>query len=284
MTHRFMQSRISVSLSFLSSSMYVGRGDDPDAQRDQPACTMAVLTPKYWTAFLIIAIFTLVLSQPGNAFVLGKNECSSDKSTNTGRPFPKLNRRWQATATEKLGVPSVIPAKRRAHGLALRPTSLKEDIAPATTTPPLLDPEAGPPSLTSQQDDEREKRESKLGLLVLFTVPMVWGTYVPVVRTMYEIDPPVPGFVFSACYFAVASLSTLALVAMKSGDNGNDGKEALAVESSTEISKEDTSTGLPVSILAGMELGTYLFLGNSLQVLGLKTVPSDRAGFLVQCT
>eukprot|EP00797_Seminavis_robusta_P019341 Sro292_g109560.2 (309) ;mRNA; r:9535-10461 len=36
--------------------------------------------------------------------------------------------------------------------------------------------------------------------------------------------------------------------------------------------------------MGGLELGLYLFVANCLQVLGLKTVPSDRAGFLVQLT
>jgi len=41
---------------------------------------------------------------------------------------------------------------------------------------------------------------------------------------------------------------------------------------------------IPLSIQGGIELGTYLFIGNSLQVIGLKTVPSDRAAFLLQLT
>ena len=37
-------------------------------------------------------------------------------------------------------------------------------------------------------------------------------------------------------------------------------------------------------LLGGLELGTYLFVGNALQVIGLRTVPSDRAAFLLQLT
>jgi drug/metabolite transporter (DMT)-like permease len=33
-----------------------------------------------------------------------------------------------------------------------------------------------------------------------------------------------------------------------------------------------------------LELGSYLFVGNALQVIGLQTVPSDRAAFLLQLT
>lgn len=109
------------------------------------------------------------------------------------------------------------------------------------------------------------------GLAVLLTVPLAWGTYVPVVRYLYEIQPAVPGFVFSACYYAVASLTTLSIVATQETRNEKE-----------EASSETTSSSFP--ILGGMELGTYLFLGNCFQVIGLKTVPADRAGFLVQLT
>lgn len=80
---------------------------------------------------------------------------------------------------------------------------------------------------------------------------------------MYEIDPPIPGFVFSTAYFAVAALSAFALLSLKTTD---------------EDDPDDW-----IALKAGLELGFYLFVGNSLQVLGLKSVPSDRAGFLVQC-
>ena len=113
--------------------------------------------------------------------------------------------------------------------------------------------------------------DEALGLLVLGTVPVVWGSYVPVVRALYEIDPPIPGFVFSTAYFAVASASAFTLLKIQ--------------ERNGDSTLTKASTGAEKSLspfLAGAELGLYLFLGNSLQVIGLKTVPSDRAGFLVQ--
>jgi drug/metabolite transporter (DMT)-like permease len=52
-----------------------------------------------------------------------------------------------------------------------------------------------------------------------------------------------------------------------------------------------TTTTTPTDIFAtasdiqgGMERGTYLFIGNALRVIGLKTVASDRAAFLLQLT
>lgn len=83
-------------------------------------------------------------------------------------------------------------------------------------------------------------------------------------RGLYEIDPPIPGFVFSTAYFAVASLSAFGLLSLRASNEVSDNQDGF------------------VALKAGLELGFYLFLGNSLQVLGLKSVPSDRAGFLVQ--
>ncbi|GAX26871.1 hypothetical protein FisN_9Lh160 [Fistulifera solaris] len=109
--------------------------------------------------------------------------------------------------------------------------------------------------------------EKQIGIFVLATVPVVWGTYVPVVKGLYEIDPPIPGFVFSTAYFAVAAVSAFGLLSFQPSNESS-------------LSSDDGW----VVLQAGLELGFYLFLGNSLQVLGLKTITSERAGFLVQLT
>jgi hypothetical protein len=112
--------------------------------------------------------------------------------------------------------------------------------------------------------------ERNLGILVLLSVPLAWGTFEPVVRYVYTIEPSVPGFVFSVGYYLVAalSLSALAGLSMLRNEQDSDGN--------------DKAESLPIR--GGIELGMYLFLGNGLQVLGLKTVPSDRAAFLLQLT
>ena len=113
------------------------------------------------------------------------------------------------------------------------------------------------------------------------------------VRYLYEIQPAVPGFVFSACYYAVASLTTLSIVAVQDRNYKNANAHDI-MESTDDDNSESTSESKlllpnntpssPFPIIGGMELGLYLFLGNCLQVVGLKTVPADRAGFLVQLT
>lgn len=90
---------------------------------------------------------------------------------------------------------------------------------------------------------------------VLVSVPVVWGTYAPVVRYVYELPVPPPGIVFSAGYYVVA-FATLAFAAK----------------------------GRPMAEAAGLELGGYLFLGNAAQVVGLQSTSADSAAFLIQLT
>ena len=128
----------------------------------------------------------------------------------------------------------------------------------------------------NQLDNGDDSTIPGLGLLVLCSVPLVWGTYVPIVRLLYEIDPPIPGFLFSVFYFLISSVTTVTLAQIL------DRREDTNITTSAivENSENDDRT----RALAGLELGSWLFLGNTLQLLGLKTVPSDRAGFLVQMT
>lgn len=95
------------------------------------------------------------------------------------------------------------------------------------------------------------------------------------VRYLYKIEPPVPGFVFSACYYTLAAATTLFL-ASRSQPSDSIGE--------IESSDNDFSVESVIPFKGGIELGLYLFVANCLQVIGLQTVESDRAGFLVQLT
>ena len=129
----------------------------------------------------------------------------------------------------------------------------------------------------SQNDDNTPTISDKtLGILVLLTVPLSWGTYTPVVKYLYEIQPPVPGFVFSACYYALAAVTTTSLALMQREPDDNSSLKQKPVNNSGKESDWP--------IQGGLELGSYLFVANCLQVVGLQTVASDRAGFLVQLT
>ncbi|KAL9186874.1 hypothetical protein ACHAXT_010594 [Thalassiosira profunda] len=121
-----------------------------------------------------------------------------------------------------------------------------------------------------------------LGILVLLTVPLAWGTYTPVVKYMYErLDPSMPGFVFSAGYYLVAAASLGILSSMQ-----NDPQNGTLQSGTMQTGEDAKEEGYDATITTrgGWELGSYLFVGNGLQVVGLQTVPADRAAFLVQLT
>jgi drug/metabolite transporter (DMT)-like permease len=86
------------------------------------------------------------------------------------------------------------------------------------------------------------------------------------------MDPSVPGFVFSAGYYLVAASVLSSLNWWSCRNEMNDGR--------VKYNGDETDS----SALGGIELGFYLFLGNIFQVIGLQTVPADRAAFLVQLT
>lgn len=132
----------------------------------------------------------------------------------------------------------------------------------------------------SLDQDDLSSYDKGLGLLVLLTVPLSWGTYAPIVKSIYEMEVPIPGLVFSAGYYLIAAI-TLSLLALSSSVHANEKSENCGnFISSTESSTQSSSSQL----LGGFELGSYLFIGNCLQVVGLKEVPADRAAFLVQLT
>jgi len=126
----------------------------------------------------------------------------------------------------------------------------------------------------SLKEDYKSSNERKVGLLVLLTVPLAWGTFEPAVRYVYAIKPAMPGLVFSAGYYLVAAVSLLLLTLVDT----NHPRGADSVEKSVQCE------GRTLPIRGGLELGSYLFFGNALQVIGLQTVPSDRAAFLLQLT
>jgi len=151
-------------------------------------------------------------------------------------------------------------------------------------------------------DEIKLDLDSGKALLVLATVPMAWGTFEPAVRLVYQYEPLMPPLVFSLVYYLTATsiLSLFGALRSTTTPSAVSGFEQnppvyspVAVTSSkNEVDDievpEDTGidffSGLPLSTRGGFELGTYLFIGNAFQVIGLKTVQSDRAAFLLQLT
>ncbi len=135
----------------------------------------------------------------------------------------------------------------------------------------------------NDNDKDVDPNENRAGLLVLFTVPMAWGTFEPAVRYVYDVQPDVPPFLFQFLYYLIATSSLAAISGasiLLSSSNKSDTEKENRVANTTQ----DELASKKSSIRGGFELGTYLFLGNAMQVVGLKTVASDRAAFLLQLT
>ena len=146
------------------------------------------------------------------------------------------------------------------------------------------------------------KHDRTIGILILLTVPLAWGTYAPVVKYMYNnMEPSMPGFIFSAGYYIDAALTLGVLSTLSAAADGRDSivvvddiggrVDTTNVEEEADdqldfLAKNDVSTEIndnddiisTITARGGLELGSYLFIGNGLQVVGLQTVPADRAG------
>jgi hypothetical protein len=169
-------------------------------------------------------------------------------------------------------------------------------------------------TIIANKNNTDETQKQQLGaILILLTVPAAWGTYAPAVKYIYDVapdgstQPSMPGLVFSAGYYCVAAL-TLGILSFWKDQQTEDAddimegssqrtrivQEERVEEKEIEVeyrvgkmhqhsqsnqsrtqSKEDENE---VSSRGGWELGSYLFIGNALQVAGLQTVPADRAG------
>lgn len=93
-------------------------------------------------------------------------------------------------------------------------------LSPAETGVPEVvqeRPTAGQLDPTGKEDDggsppSRKKLTERSGLLLLATVPLVWGTYGPSVKLMYQMGESPPGLLFNFACYAV-SVMTFAAVA-----------------------------------------------------------------------
>jgi len=203
-----------------------------------------------WTRKTIWSLLLVFLMMVGNLSPIRAFHSRSQRISPFNNPTNLLSRR--------------IPKKRIWNG----PTSC-EHFLPV-------------PRKASQVDDEMQNQdpntsERQSGILVLLTVPLAWGTFEPAVRYVYDIQPNVPPFVFQFVYYMIA---VGALAALATSGRWSD-------ESTTHLQRQYPSSESVPSLLwiqGGVELGTYLFLGNGMQVIGLKTIPSDRAAFLLQLT
>lgn len=90
------------------------------------------------------------------------------------------------------------------------PEIAPHDLDPDQTVTSGTNPQGSGSPATSTGSKEFSRRS---GLLLLATVPLVWGTYAPSVKYLYQAAEAVPGLVFNfGCY--LVSVLTFAVVAL----------------------------------------------------------------------
>lgn len=119
---------------------------------------------------------------------------------------------------------------------------------------------------------------------ILAIVPIVWGSYSPLVKGLYstaEVVAP-PPLIFNLMSYFVSSAALTAANYISSRSNLgklNASKPNLSSGSSTAISKRYS-----LEWRAGVELGLWLFLGSTVQISGIQLTTAIRAAILVQLT
>lgn len=128
---------------------------------------------------------------------------------------------------------------------------------------------------------------------ILFIVPCIWGSYTPLVKglftpTIVSIAPPI--ILFNLLSYLV-SFTTLSLVRADDNVTITQVETSLSDEIKTsntmKVRNLDDSTnanGTSLETIAGIELGLYLFMGSSMQVIGIQGTSVLHASILVQLT
>uniref|UniRef100_A0A0G4H494 EamA domain-containing protein n=1 Tax=Chromera velia CCMP2878 TaxID=1169474 RepID=A0A0G4H494_9ALVE len=172
----------------------------------------------------------------------------------------------------------------------LRPFTLQRASGGEENRGPEADKRETVSLFTPLLDSETKELTSLGSALLLSSVSLLWGTYTPIIKLLYNLPhPPPPMAVNFSAY--LASIFLL-LAARNLGSNGGADIETLQETSSDfhssakgredEVEDSDESS---VSLLpAGAELGLWLYLGSISQLFGLQNTPASRAAFEVQTT
>ena len=122
---------------------------------------------------------------------------------------------------------------------------------------------------------------------ILAIVPIVWGSYSPLVKGLYsaaEVVAPPPLIFNLMSYFVSSAALTLAnYISSKSNKEKADAAILVASTMST-VGSGINSKAYSLEWRAGVELGLWLFLGSTVQISGIQLTTAIRAAILVQLT
>lgn len=125
-------------------------------------------------------------------------------------------------------------------------------------------PKPPPPPLLPTQSSKAAKsaqcgQSAVQNALIINAVPFLWGSYSPAIKLINQVEPTIPTVLLNLLCFVFAQLAI----------------------SLTRTLTNDKST-LPLR--AGLELGSYLFVGSLLNLAALSYTSAPRSAFLVQLT
>jgi len=148
--------------------------------------------------------------------------------------------------------------------------------------PPVL-PEIVPKVLATA---EEETPPGWTNILATMTVPLIWGTYSPLIKLVYSgaddvISPPPILFNFLSylvSFFCLNAAQKLFFFRKK------DDAATTTTTTSLEEGSYLTRFATPLESRAGFELGMWLFFGSTVQIMGIQSTTATRAAILVQLT
>jgi len=175
-------------------------------------------------------------------------------------------------------VPS--PRRRRRGGGVARASRESDDAAAVNGV--------AAPATTPSVPSSSSSLSAPAGRALLLAVPLLWATYNPSVRFIYEsAAPPSPAqlsavrTLISLAPFAGA-LSRLLAARDEEEEDGGAGGEATADDADdAPIAADVAETAAPSLLRAGVELGVLNCVGTAAQAYGLEQTTSTRAGFLL---
>ena len=116
-------------------------------------------------------------------------------------------------------------------------------------------------------------------LAAVLTVPLIWGTYSPLIKATFSstdfIAPPPVLFNFFSYLVSVVCLTTASRLLPPA---------RLQKQEQQQQQQPEATFASPTEIRAGTELGLWLFGGSMVQIIGIQSTTATRAAILVQLT
>ena len=186
------------------------------------------------------------------------------------------------------------------HRLAVRVLAIEELKAEECTLPGVTSSShlPQPPSKSPSSSFSTNKPSANtLGYAALFSVSFLWGSYAPTLRYLFETSsPPSAGLVnFLQAFIAALFLA----ISAASSQHSRSSEDSADIDPSPATDDVPSIRRAPMNafdnvvsdalywrsnsvLVAGAELGVWMFLAFGLELFALESVPATRASFIMQ--